>query len=277
VLHLLNRSLHLHIGPGFIQGILLPAWTRETVLAKAKRTFSSLAQETRFSSHGESVDETYRAAAESVIVELASTASAQKARLHVVLADSWVHYDVVAGDYAASSDRQLQAIADACIIEVLGDRAINQVVRWQLQPDKQHLFISSIDTKAIDGLVQVASRVKLRLHSLQTEFCTQWNLHAQALPNGTGVFSVVSESQLVVVYSLRGSIIALSSAPAERLEDTSPAESPTYPIDVLADRLLTCIGHDPKDNATYLLVASEQSPIHDTSRWTVIRPAEELV
>jgi hypothetical protein len=272
----LSKSLRLHIGPGSVEGVLLPAWSREKILAKAKRTFESLTRQSNLSSSDESPDESYRAAAESVIAELAPSASAQKARLQVVLADTWVHYDVVAGDYGSSSDRQLQAIADACVAEVLGDRAMNQVVRWQLQPDRRHLFISSIDTKAVDGLVQVAARVKLRLNSLQTAFCSQWNLHARTLPNGTGVFSVISGSQLVAVYSLNGSIIALSSSPVGPAHEMSPSKPQTFPLDRFVDRLLTSIGQDPKDTATYLLVASDQSLVDVTSRWKVIHPAEEL-
>lgn len=274
--HLLSNSLHLHIGQGSIHGVLRPAWRRERVLGKAKHSFESAAPMASLSSLDEPLDESYRSAAESVIAELATTRSAQKPRLKVVLADSWVHYDVVTGDYAASSDRQLQAIADACVEEVLGDRAMDQVVRWQLQPDSRHLFISSIDAKAVDGLVQVAYRARLRLNSLQTEFCTQWNRHAHALAEGTGVFSVVSGSLLIAAYALRGSIIALSSAPIGRIEETPASKTPTFWIDKFVDRLLSSMGQEPKDSTSYLLVASEQPPGHLSPRWKVIRLAEDL-
>lgn len=274
---LLSRSLQLHIGPGDVQGVLLPAWSRGKILAKAQRTFQASTFETGVATSDGTTGESYDAAFEAVIAELTSTAPTQMARLQVVLTDSRVHYDVVAGDYGTSSDRQLQAIAAACVVEVLGERAMTQVVRWQLQPDRRHLLISSMGTLDVDRLVQLATRNQLRLNSLQTEFCSQWNLHANALPNGTGVFSVISASQLIAVYALQGSIIALSSGPLGLVNEAPRSELAVYPIDEFVDRLLTSIGHDPKDNSAYLLVASNQSPIHVTSRWKVIRPAEEMV
>jgi len=277
VSHLLNRSLHLHIGTRTVWGVLRPAWSRRKVLARARYAFGPSALDLDISITEESPEESYCDALEAVVAELDYAASVHMAQLKVVLADSRVHYDVVSGDYKSSSDRELQAIAAACVAEVLGDRSMNQVVRWQLQPDRRHLLISSIDTGDIDALTKVASRLQLRLNSLQTEFCTQWNLRSNALPNGTGVFSVVSGSHLIAVYALCGSIIGLSCGPCSHGGETPNSVTSASPIDESVDRLLTSIGRDTKDDSTFLLIASDHLPIPVTSRWNVIRPTEESV
>ena len=77
--------------------------------------------------------------------------SLKGAQLDVELADSLVHLDVVAGDFAANSDRQLASVAAACVDELLGDAAKDHEIRWQLQPDGTHLLIGAVARVAAAG------------------------------------------------------------------------------------------------------------------------------
>jgi len=274
VSHLLNRSLHLHIGARTVWGILRPAWSRSRVLARSRHVFGPSTLDLDLSIAKDALEDSYSDAVEAVVAELDSEASAQMAHLKVVLSDSRAYYDVVTGDYRNASDRQLQAIATSCVTEVLGECATSQVVRWQLQSDRRHLFISSIDIHDVETLVQTATRLQLHLNSLQTEFCTQWNLHSRGLPYGTGVFSVTSAAHFMAVYAVEGSIVALTCGPYSHVEANSILES-VSPIDERVDRLLASIGCDAKADSTFLLVASDTSPISVAPRWTVMRPTEE--
>jgi len=277
VSHLLNRSLHLHIGNRTVRGVLRPAWSRSKVLARARHAFGPSTLDLDLSIAKGAPEESYCDAVEAVIAELDAAVSAQMARVKVVLSDSRAHYDVVSGDYRTASDRQLEAIATSCVTEVLGERAASQVVRWQLQPDRRHLLISSVDSQDVENLIQTTTRLQLRLSSLQTEFCTQWNLHCGKLPDGTGVFSAVSAAYFIAVYALRGSIIALTCGPLIHDDEASNSEAQFGPIDERVDRLLASIGCDVKADLTFLLVASDNSPISVAPRWKVIHPTGESV
>jgi hypothetical protein len=277
VSHLLSRSLHLHIGTRTVRGVLRPAWSRSRVLSRSRHVFGPSTLDLDLSIAKGAPEDSYSDAVEAVVSELDAEASAHMARLKVVLSDSRAHYDVVTGDYRNSSDRQLQAIATSCVTEVLGERATSQIVRWQLQPDRRHLLISSIGIQDVETLVQTATRLQLHLNSLQTEFCTQWNCHSDDLPDGTGVFSVASASHFMAVYALRGSIVALTFGPFSQVDEASNSETLICPIDERVDRLLASIGCDAKSNSTFLLVASDNSRISIASRWIVIRPTEDSV
>jgi hypothetical protein len=277
VSHLLNRSLHLHIGTRTVRGVLRPAWSRSRVLARSRHVFGPSTLDLDVSIAKDAPEDSYSDAIQAVVSELDAEASAQMARLKVVLSDSRAHYDVATGDYRNASDRQLQTIATSCVSEVLGERATSQVVRWQLQPDGRHLLISSIDTQDVETLVQTATRLQLHLYSLQTEFCTQWNLHSGDLPDGTGVFSAASAGHFMAVYALRGSIVALTFGPFSQVAEASNSGTQICLIDERVDRLLASIGCDVKANSTFLLVASDNSQISVASRWTVMRPTEDSV
>ena len=275
--HLLSRSLHLHVGTRTVRGVLRPAWSRKKVLARSRHVFGPSTLDLDLSIAKDAPEESYSDAVEAVVSELDAEASTRMAHLKVVLSDSRVHYDIATGDYRNASDRQLQAIAMSCVTEVLGESAVTQIVRWQLQPDRHHLLISSIGTQDVETLVQTATRLQLQLNSLQTEFCTQWNLHAGDLPDGTGVFSAASAGHVMAVYVLRGSIVALTFGPISHVEDESNSGNLTFPIDERVDRLLASIGCDAEANSTFLLVASDNSPISVASRWTVVLPTENSV
>lgn len=275
--HLLNRSLHLHVGARVVQGTLHPAWSRGKVLARSYHVFGPSTLDIDVSVVEDDPEESFGDAVGAVISKLDSTASTRRAHLNVVLADSRVHYDVVSGDYGASSDRQLMAIANACIVEVLGDRAQQQIVRWQLQPDRRHLLISSIDTEEVETIVQAASRLQLRLNSLQPDLCSQWNQYSNRLPDGTGVFAVVCGSHLLAVYALKGSIIALTCCHCFADDVAGGLQARLHPIDEQVDRLLASIGQAAKDVPAFLLVVSDQSSCPITERWALIRAPEGSV
>ena len=266
-----NRSVQLHLGARTIRGSLRTGWLRRTVLARASHEIEMSAQS--FDEHPpHAVDADPRSRAiDAVLAELADSNPVRGSRLSVEVAEELVLLDVVLGDFGGSSERQLQAIATACANELLGDAAAEQSVRWQLQPDLRHLLIGTIALQDIELLEQAASRHGLGMESLQPGFCTHWNRHADALADGSGVFSVMSKEYAVVACATRGSIIAVGSghcpndfdAPGS---DTSPASS----LDARADRLLASVGLDPDSVPAFVLVAPDPQAATLSTRWTVV-------
>jgi hypothetical protein len=183
--------------------------------------------------------------------------------LHLVLADSHFHFDLVQGDYRSTSDRHLQAIASACVAEVLGDSSADRLVRWQLQPDMRHMLICAMLSQDVVLLDDGATRQRLNLRSLQSEFCTQWNAHSSLLPDSVGVFAVASFGYAVVVVEQGGSITALSAG-------TTPDGKA---LEERVEQLLSSIGLDAEALKTFLLVQDRTATLAVTQRWLAIDAA----
>lgn len=269
MLLLWNKSLQLYMCSQAVHGTLHPAWSRRRVLARASHDVDLPAP----MAHGAPAP---LAAIDAVLSELRASAPDRGVRLCAVLSDERIHLDVVAGDYRHASDRQLQSIATACVAELLGDQAVGQVVRWQLQPDRRHLLICSIAPQDMESMVQAASRHGLSLTSLQPAFCMQWNRHADALPGGTGVFATTNGAHAIVACVTGGAITDLSCGPCHEGESTPQENRPaTSAMDSRVDRLLASIGRDARSVSTFLLVAPERHTHSLASRWTLLDPQQE--
>lgn len=198
----------------------------------------------------------------------------RNARLHVTLADAHVHFDVASGHFASYGQQQLQAIAMGCVAELLGDAAANQAVRWQLQPDLQHLLLCAMEQPMVDAIVQAADQHGLHLDSLQPAFCRQWGQHSGALPLGSGVFTLADTGYSLIACALRGSITALSLG---RWNASWPAGAQSTPpgqtLDMRVNRLLASLGAQAPDG--FVLVTRDAATLAPTPRWTVCEWQEE--
>ena len=142
---------------------------------------------------------------------LQQSGSLAGAHLQVELSDAWVHLDVIDGDFVGNSQRQLDAIAQACVAELLGEIAGDFEVRSQLQGNERHLLISAISRAHIASLGEVAQQQAMKLHSLAPRFVGLWNRHAQPLAKGPGVFAVTTGAHVAVAFTTDGVIQALST------------------------------------------------------------------
>jgi hypothetical protein len=204
-------------------------------------------------------------AVDAVLIELAKTSSLQGSRLEVELANALVHLDVVEGDFAGDSDRQLQSVAVACVAELLGDAAQDHEIRWQLQANKKHLLIGAIARNLLGALSAAAARQGMSLHSVQPDLCLQWNRHAGATSktSGAAVFAVACGSAAVVTRVADGSIAALSSGNWGDRSTTAGA------LDQRVDRLLASAGLDPQGMSAFVLVGPKGAEKGVSPRWAV--------
>lgn len=281
-----NSLVRLRVVPGSVCGTLERGWLRPQVVASATQatgTWDPESGEADGAPSGPSLDEQTQAII-AVLAELARTAPLTGAGLYVELADAFLHLDVVEGDFAASSDRQLQAVASACVLELLGDAASQHEVRWQLQSGNRHLLIAAVSKAQIQALIDLATRHRLALRRVQPDFCTQWNRHAQALKPGSAVFAVASGREAVVAQVANGAIAAISSGPwldrpdarlhnerAQRLMcgfGLAPTASAGL-LDTRVDRLLATAGLDIHKQSAYVLVAPQLPGKAVAPRWTV--------
>jgi hypothetical protein len=140
--------------------------------------------------------------------------------------------DVINGEFLGHNDRQLQAIANACVTEMIGDDAGDHEVRWQLQSDLRHLLICAIPRAHVSALAQVASANGLRLGSVQPDFALEWNRHAGALKAGSGVFAVASGADAAIAWVTDGVISSISLGPLTETAEAAAAAASTQPHNV---------------------------------------------
>ncbi len=274
---LLNRSLHLHIGQQYVRGALHTKRAPHKVLGRARQDFKHGAPQESLSAAASSTGELDSMAVNAVLSELLASADGHRPRLSVVMADPYIHFDVVHGEFGSASDRHLQSIADACIAEVLGDAAAGQHVRWQLQSDQRHLLISSIYRRDVATVIDAASIHGIQVQSIQPEFFVQWNHFGRATPTGQCVFATVNEDYLTVAFVQQGVITALSCGPCVSLDaDKGDGQRLVQMVDLRASRLLASLGQPVRDVSSFMLVTSAVLDIQSGSRWTAFRVSEDM-
>lgn len=270
-----NKTVRLRIGANSVQGTVHPAWSPRRVLATclhnaAQASSANPASPTLVSTAP------FDAAMAATLSELGAVRNSRVKNAQILLADTRVHFDVVSGDYANLSERQLQAIAQACLTEILGDRALAFVVRWDLQKDAQHLVIAAIESRDIEMAERVAGDHGITPISLQPDFCGVWNRFASALHHKMAIFAAVDEHHVVVALVISGSITALSCGSVLLLAfDAGDSAIQKNAIDDRVDRLLSSTGLDPAHIQAFLLVAPSGVGHGLNTRWQVLdSPAE---
>ena len=281
-----RKSVRLRVVPGSVCGTLEQGLLRCRLLASANHASDGpeLLPGDAAEQPPDRPDDGLAQALDAVLLELAQTTSLQGARLDVELADALVHLDVVAGDFAGDSDRQLQSVAFACVAELLGDAAQHHEIRWQLQADGKHLLIVAMARDQVRTLTDAAARHGLTLRSVQPDFCVQWNRHSARLQPGAAVFAVASGHEAVIACVSRGAIAALSSGAWLDRQDAFTSQHVTRllcglglqpsatagMLDSRVDCLLASAGLEAANQAAYVLVAPKLSDNAVSSRWTIV-------
>lgn len=271
-----NKSVRLHIGDQSVEGVLHPAWApRRPVRSALHRSATSAPHGKASPALTSSVP--FDGAMTATLNELGVAPNSGVKNAQILMANARVHFDVVSGEYADLSDRQLQTIAQACVGEILGDRALGTAVRWQLQKDAHHLLIAAIESREVEQIEALGREHGLERISLQPEFCWHWNNHASLLAKDLAVFATAGESHTVVALVVAGSIAAIScgSVPTQAADPNEASEQPKGALDDRVDRLLSSEGHDLSQVQGYFLVTKATEALALSARWQVLNPGSE--
>jgi hypothetical protein len=282
----------LRVAPDSICATLAQGWPRRSALKQVSRVVE--AEPASAASGSASTPDGRHAAVGAAIAEvlreLCEVSPLRGARLEVDLADALVHIDVVAGDFAAYSDRQLQVVASGCASELLSEAAAGYEIRWNLQADAKHLLIAAIDRSLLAVLANAAKRHALKFRSMQPDLCTQWNRHADALKPGSAVFAVASGGNALISCVSDGSITAvgnggwLDSEPPVDVVNARvkslmcglglQSEATARLLDTRTDRLLASVGLNAAHQSAFVLVGPNGSDKAVSSRWTALGLAD---
>ena len=261
-----SRRAQLRIEPARVHAALGPPWSAGPLMALARRLHLGAAEPPPMCRvERDALEPATRAAAiDEVLRELAAQPGYTGADLEVEVADALFQLDVVSGDFAGDSDRQLMSVAMACAGETLGDALPAHEIRWHLQADGRHLLIAAIDRELITALGEAAARHGFRLRSVQPDLCLQWFCHADAaLKLRVAVFAVACGRDVVVACTRNGVITAISHG--AWLDRQGNADA----LDARVDRLLASTGLDAEAPAACVLVPPDGVQPALSARWTV--------
>jgi hypothetical protein len=271
--------VRLHIAPHRISGVLERGWPRSRQVAASTQT-----SDDRVPPSPELDSERLDA----VLQQLELSASVRGARYSAELADVLVHFDIAEGPFAAQTDRELQAIATACIEELLGDEASAFEVRWSLQTGGRHLFIAAVPRAYVTRLAAAAAQRGSRLVSVQPAFCRQWNAFARFLTARVAIFAVTSGAHVVVACVVAGAVCGISVGPWARAEINDGSTlgvagpEPRMPtetsllIERRATRLFASLGIELDSDPQFILVTPNPSALSVSPPWTVLQTSGEL-
>jgi hypothetical protein len=198
-----------------------------------------------------------------LLATLNAQSSLRGARAEVEIADSLVLLDVVDGDFADHGAPQLEAIATACIAELLGAGGATHEARWQLQGDERHLLIAALPRDLLAGLRDALALHGIRLHSAMPGLCCAWNRHAAQLGEGADVLALAGPGSTTIV-CLEGTAIRALGRFA------CGANSFIATLDAQVNRLRASMGLAAQQDGRYLLVTEGVAVPPALARWTLL-------
>ena len=265
-----SSSLLLEVGPDTIVATLVTGWPRRRRIGASSAPLQPSGDKAPTALDGDAL--------RAVLDEIELTRPLHGVQLVVEVADPLVHFDVAEGDFGALGDRQLEAIAVACIGELLGGAAADHEVRWSLQAGERHLVIAAVPRALIGALAAAADLRGLRLDSVQPSFSRRWNTFARDLAAPTAVFASTYGPHAVVSCVVGRALCAVSTGPWQDSDDSprAPHGGGLSLLDERAARLLSSLGIETTVEPAYMLVSANAAAGAALSRWTVVEPSGVL-
>jgi hypothetical protein len=239
-----RKVLRLHIGPGSLRASV---WRGRRQLAQAELADPSA--------------DTLRPGLDALLAMLAQQCTLHGANADVEWADACVTLDVVEGEFADHSQAQLQAVASACVAELLGPTGAAMELRWQLQRDERHLLICAVPRDTLATLEQTLGAHGVRLRSAQPRLCEVWNRHTRRLGKGPAVLALVDATNTTIACLHDGAIAALARS-------ATNAHHTIRCLDAQVNRLQSGLGVSAGDATRYWIVGDRLIESEPLARWT---------
>ncbi len=241
-----RKVLRLHVGP---QGLRGSVWRGRRLLAQAEAQASTA--------------DAPLATLDGLLATLAGQTALRGVRADVEFADALIILDVVDGDFADHSKRQLQAIATACVAELIGSASASHELRWQLQSDERHLLICALPRDLLAALGKGLAPHGIAMNSAQPQLCSTWNHHLRHLGRGPVVLALASSASTTIACLHDGAISALARF-------ASDTDALIASLDAQVQRLQASLGLDGQGQGRYLLVADRVPTPGTLERWTLL-------
>ncbi|HEX7156178.1 MAG TPA: hypothetical protein VF229_03125 [Burkholderiaceae bacterium] len=127
--------------------------------------------------------------------------SLRRMRCDIVVADSWMLYDVVRADLRSLSPRAADELIGASLADVAGVQAGELLTRWQAQGSGQCTLACGLPAEVVPAIERALGTHGLRVGSIEGEFVHEYNRHRSKLDAPRAVVALVREagSQLAII------------------------------------------------------------------------------
>lgn len=255
MLRLWKHRIELFVGPGTVRGRWM-AGRRPAPLATARRDGGVL---------GGAVDSPLQDCLADLLQS--TRRSPRGVGLDVTVDDRLVWLDVVQGDFAGCSQRELALLAEAAAAEVLGDELSRLDLRADLQKGGRHLVLMAMPQALVDQVRNLAEERHLRLLGLKAAFVRAWNGQCKSVSGKDLVFAWHDRGEAVLARVHGGALTAISR----------PRHVPDEPaLDAACRRLQTRLGDDSLAPVERVLVSSGEWSSSAGSSWQMRLPGTGL-
>jgi len=132
------------------------------------------------------------------------------ATLSAVVADAWMMYDVIEGDWSALPPDAAGAMIGAALADVAGSPPGELATRWQRQGANTRAIACGLPAAAASRLEQLCTTHGVRLGSVVGEFVHEFNAARARLEAPHAVIAVVRDGGAQLAVALDGALAAFS-------------------------------------------------------------------
>ena len=169
----------------------------------------------------------------------------------VVVADTWVAYEILRGDLGELSSAAADEVVRASLADTLGLKADDLVVRWQRQGEQRQLACG-VPRKALEQLRAVLEPAGVRLGTVEGEFVRTFNARRESLAAQRAVLAVVRDAgtQFGLVVERGLGAVRFESATRNALD-----------LQAEAVGLVRCAGLEVDDAIRFVADAAPDAPL----------------
>jgi len=178
----------------------------------------------------------------------ASGHSMRGARLDLVVADSWLLYDIAEIDLRDLSDLAAESAVSALLADLAGVEAGSLVARWHTIARPALQVACAIPADAVAALNELVRRHRLRWAHAQGEFVRAFNLHRSEFDGVSTALAVVRPEGTQLGVVAKGVLAALHYEPGIPVFDR---------LSGLCESLLRRAGREVDESLRYLADAPQ--------------------
>ena len=123
-----------------------------------------------------------------------------RARVRVIVANQWVHYESLPWSIELAKDAERLAHARYLLEATYGDAAEQWTVALSEAVPGAPRLVSAMPTSLVEELDRIMQRHALRLVSLQPQLVAAFNLWRRRLPSSAAWFATIDQSSLVAMH-----------------------------------------------------------------------------
>jgi hypothetical protein len=186
-------------------------------------------------------------------------------RCDVVIADTWMFYDVIEADVDDAPRHAVDDLVNAALADTAGVKSGELVTRWQRQGASRS-FACALPTEVLQALQAILQKHKVRLGSVTGQLVRVFNTNRHGLSPQRSVLAVARPAGTQLGLIVDGGFAALRFEPG--IKDATPLLERSH-------ALMRCAGFAPDEVTRYY--ADDTLPVSDAAPWVGRTPRQPLL